>query len=78
MKHEKIIVRWKDSWGVNPDWESVEDALNHDYCDIETSGYLLKENESRIIIAQSVDDTTGMVCGVIVIPIECVLERIRG
>ncbi|MFQ5786491.1 MAG: hypothetical protein ACE5H1_00775 [Thermodesulfobacteriota bacterium] len=71
---KKVKVLWKDAWGINPSWESKEEALDHSYCMVETIGWLLKENEDSIWLVMSWDKSTNMVCGAKLIPKECVLE----
>lgn len=70
---KRVKIQWIDSWGVNPSWESVDEALEHSTCMIWTSGYLLKETEESAWIAMSYDENTQMVCGVKVIPKVCIL-----
>lgn len=74
---KRVNIRWVDSWGVNPVWESVEEALEHKCCVIETMGFLLKQEEGKVWISMSYDSTTKMVCGVKVIPDKCVVNIIE-
>ena len=71
---KKVDIEWLDSWGVSPNWESYDEARSHDLCFINTSGYLLKKDKHAVWVTMSNDDTTKMVCGVMVIPRKCIVN----
>jgi len=73
----RVKIQWIDSWGVNPSWESIEEALEHGSCMIWTSGYLIKQDTKTTWIAMSYDENTKMVCGVMVIPNVCILATVH-
>lgn len=77
-KLSKITIKWIDSWGVYSAWETLEDAEKHNACAIETYGYVVKEDKESIWIVMSIDRTTNMVLGTMVIPKCCIREMKNG
>ena len=56
MNIERVRIKWVDSWGVNPSWESKEEAIEHKTCLIWTSGYLIKETEEAKLSSEEIAD----------------------
>ena len=74
---KKLLIEWIDSRKQNAQWEFLSDTELPDVCRCQTIGFLLKEDQERIVLASSLGDI-GMeeqVMGIIVIP-ACSITKI--
>lgn len=64
-----VQITWRDS---NRYFEQLEADHDFSIVMIETVGYLVEKNESKVVVAQ--DNVEGELRGVIVIPVENIIE----
>ena len=71
-----IKVIWEDS-AVYKEWYSIkeiEELINNDYPEIQSIGYLIKEDSKRIILAGNNDDEQSF-SAITVIPKCCIKSK---
>lgn len=61
------IVKWVDSGGRNS-WMSMDEAERENVCQCESVGWIVSDNEERIVIVQSRDHSNGTVHSTMTIP----------
>lgn len=52
--YDLILVLWDDASGLNPGWTSKDEEIKMQLA--MSCGFLIKENDEHIIIAQDIDD----------------------
>lgn len=62
-----VLVKWIDSGG-NGKWIGIAEAEKDDVCEIETIGYLITDDESKVTVGQSWDDGNKCVNAILTIP----------
>jgi len=78
-KHKPIYVEWTDSCGCSPRWE-FEEEIKHEVLTVKTMGFLIKENDALISVANSIvpetELQTAQITGVMTIPKIAITKRI--
>jgi hypothetical protein len=73
-----VMVRWEDSRQPLPGWQLLADLDVPATCECRTVGWLIKDEPSRKVLAQSVGGDEEMedaqAGGIMVIPARCVLS----
>ena len=68
-----VWVKWIDSGGTSR-WIDLPAAEKDEYCLVETVGYLVKEDDERITVAQSFDKANNTVNALLTVPKVAVQE----
>jgi len=66
MTHTLVKVKWLDSRISEGHWERISDTLYPVLCHVETVGWIIKESDDSILIAQGLadrDDKDPMTAG---------------
>lgn len=71
MKH--VCIEWWDSRRPADEWVFVGDA-EFSACRCRSVGFVLRETEEEIVLAQSIADGGEQACGVMVIPRCCIIS----
>lgn len=67
MYKDMVLVKWVDSGG-NGRWMDKQQAENDKICEIVSIGYLVVNNEEKITLVQSIDESNQTVNNMITIP----------
>jgi len=70
----RVEIIWKDSHGVSPSWEMVED-VDMEVDTISSVGYVLYEDEECIRLVSNVTRDGVQCVGIMCIPICNIVER---
>ena len=77
-KHKPIYIEWIDSCGGSARWQFEEDII-HEVLTIKTLGFLIKENDTLISVANSIapetEHQTAQINGVMTIPKIAITKR---
>ncbi|MBK2125820.1 hypothetical protein [Fangia hongkongensis] len=73
---EKVLIKWVDSRQPIPSWQYIDEIENQSSVACETIGFLLRKDETNLVIAQNIGDSGNQASGVMVIPIKSVEEII--
>lgn len=68
-----LVVRWLDARSDSC-WQDPE-KLNETLAEITTVGFLIKETDEILIMADSIDSSTGNVSEITYIPAKCVQSQ---
>ena len=71
---KEVKVKWVDSKFYSHEWLSAEDASHIDLGYCETYGFLIFENDRRIIIAQTQNIDCETFHNLMIIPRACIKE----
>ena len=82
QKHRICHVVWQDASHPEGHWVDLNDIASQDLPTIESAGFLVHEDDEKIIIAASVDTsntqqtqtTTQYVSGEMIIPVAMILQ----
>lgn len=69
-----VWVRWIDTCGYGSGWRGIDDAHdNFRTTQIDTMGFVVRDDDEAITIAQSIDGDNAMTDHVLTIPRVCLL-----
>ena len=81
QKHRICHVVWQDASHSEGHWVDLNDIASQDLPTIESAGFLVHEDDEKIIIAASVDtsntqqtQTTTYISGEMIIPVAMILQ----
>ena len=81
QKHRICHVVWRDASHSEGHWVDLNDIASQDLPTIESAGFLVHEDDEKIIIAASVDtsntqqtQTTTYISGEMIIPVAMILQ----
>lgn len=81
-KYPRVCVEWIDSCGVDERWHSIQDATACELRHIMTMGFLVHEDDEKMIVVASVSDVEHCAGGSVIPKVSIVrwdkLEANRG
>lgn len=66
-------IRWVDSVRLDSSWAKVPD--NYTVSTVDTVGFVVREDDEAVVVAQSVDPANDMICGAMAIPKVAIVKR---
>lgn len=67
QEYELRLVEWIDSSGM-PGWNDYDETDNHGFSRCESVGFVVREDETQVMLAAGIDHQHGNVCDVTSIP----------
>ena len=65
---EMLLVVWVDAYGVNTDWEDIENLMGGDICINHSVGFLIEETDDSLLLVPHMAASGTQGCGDIQIP----------
>ena len=72
---QKVEIFWVDSNFGGNDWIPIHAASKLGVSLCQSTGYIIDEDDDRIVIATSIESQEEYCAGILIIPIVCIVSR---